>query len=284
METIKRKLLTNYLFLSILFILIIIIIVIIVIIVYFFIRLYKKIRKENEKLKIDNHILKQYKKAIDESNIVTIGDLKGNITYVNDKFSECTLYTKEEVLNKPHSILRGDSSTKISKSLWETIQNKKVWHGILRNKKKDGEYYYVDITIMPILDENDEILEYIAIRHEITDLMNKTEMLEKILREDLLTKEGNRFKLIEDINLYKNPTLGLIDINSFSDINDFFGYEIGDEVLKIISKKIKELFPNEAYSLYRVYSDEFAILSNNIDKSDFIYTMKTISDTKSCFI
>lgn len=56
------------------------------------------------------------------------------------------------------------------------------------------------MIIKPILDENNEIIEYIAIRHEITDLINKTQELENNLRKDFLTKEGNRFKLIEDIN------------------------------------------------------------------------------------
>ena len=80
----------------------------IILIVYFFIKL-------NTKLKIENHILKQYKKAIDESNIVSIGDLDGNITYVNDKFCEATQYSKEEVLGKPHNILRGETSDQIFK-------------------------------------------------------------------------------------------------------------------------------------------------------------------------
>ena len=89
-----------------------------------FIKINKKTKKENENLKKENHILKQYKKAIDESNIISIGDLDGNIIYVNDKFCECTFYTKEEVLNKPHSILKGENSKEVFKYLWETIKSK----------------------------------------------------------------------------------------------------------------------------------------------------------------
>ncbi len=246
----------------------------IILIVYFFIKL-------NTKLKIENHILKQYKKAIDESNIVSIGDLDGNITYVNDKFCEATQYSKEEVLGKPHNILRGETSDQIFKDLWEVIKNKKTWHGVLKNKKKSGELYYVNSTIMPILDKNNEIIEYIGIRHEITELIHKTEDLEKNLKEDFLTKNGNRFKLLEDISKASHPYLALIDINRFSEINDFYGHDIGDEVLQTLARMIKEFLFNKNYILYRVHSDEFAILADDETKENFIKNIKHISENIS---
>ena len=246
----------------------------IILIVYFFIKL-------NTKLKIENHILKQYKKAIDESNIVSIGDLDGNITYVNDKFCEATQYSKEEVLGKPHNILRGETSDQIFKDLWEVIKNKKTWHGVLKNKKKSGELYYVNSTIMPILDKNNEIIEYIGIRHEITELIHKTEDLEKNLKEDFLTKNGNRFKLLEDISKASQPYLALIDINRFSEINDFYGHDVGDEVLQTLARMIKEFLFNKNYILYRVHSDEFAILADDETKENFIKNIKHISENIS---
>ncbi|MBP9490110.1 MAG: EAL domain-containing protein [Aliarcobacter sp.] len=245
-----------------------------------FIKINKKTKKENENLKKENHILKQYKKAIDESNIISIGDLDGNIIYVNDKFCECTFYTKEEVLNKPHSILKGENSKEVFKNLWETIKSKKTWHGVLKNRKKNGDFYYVNSTIMPILDENKKILEYIAIRHEITDLVYKTEELEKNLKEDFLTKKGNRYKLLEDISKANEPFLALIDINRFSEINDFYGHDVGDKVLRIVAKTIKELIPDN-YILYRVHSDEFAILVDLENKEVFIKNIKQISENIS---
>ena len=77
---------------------------IIIFLTYFFIKINQKLKKTNEKLKIENHILKQYKNAIDESNIVSIGDLKGNIIYVNDKFCETTLYSRDEILGKSYNL------------------------------------------------------------------------------------------------------------------------------------------------------------------------------------
>lgn len=234
-------------------------------------------QKQTKELKKENHILKQYKEAVEESNIVSKADLKGNITYVNDKFCEVTLYEREEIINKPHSLLKGENSKETFKELWETISNKKTWHGVLKNRRKDGEFYYVNITIKPILDEDNEIIEYIAIRHEITDLIHKSVELEKSLREDFLTKEGNRFKLLEDIKKSEKPSLALLDVNRFGEINDFYGYEIGDEVLRIISKEFRKFIGNK-YSLYRIYSDEFAILADNEDREHFIRFIKLITD------
>ncbi len=236
--------------------------------------------KNKRKLKRENHILKQYREVVEDSNIISKSDLRGNITYVNDKFCEVTLYKREEVIDKPHSILKGENSKEVFKELWETISNKKTWQGLLRNRRKDGEYYYVNITIRPILDENNEIIEYIAIRHEITDLIHKSIELEKSLREDFLTKEGNRFKLFEDIKKSKKPSLALLDINRFGDINDFYGYDVGDEVLKIVSKEFRNFMGNK-YSLYRIYSDEFAILADNEDREHFIGLIKFITDSIS---
>jgi len=83
--------------------------------------------------------LESYKIAVDESNIVSRSDIKGNITYVNNNFCKISGYTKEEVLGKPHSILKHpNSKSAIFKDLWETICAKKVWKGILQNRGKMG--------------------------------------------------------------------------------------------------------------------------------------------------
>ncbi|MCT7630722.1 EAL domain-containing protein, partial [Aliarcobacter butzleri] len=236
--------------------------------------------KEFKKLKKENHILKQYNEATKDSNIISTADLKGNITYVNDKFCEVSLYTYEEVLGKPHSIVRGEEDDEIFQQLWETIKNKKVWYGVLKNRKKNGEFYWVNINIRPILDEKNEIIEYIAIRHEITDLVLKTEELKRNLRLDFLTNIGNRYKLIEDVSKSVNPCISILDIVSFSDVNDFFGYKTGDNVLKIVARKIEELLiDKENYKVYRDHSDVFCIVAQNEDRDKFIKNIDEISKT-----
>ncbi|WP_323592177.1 bifunctional diguanylate cyclase/phosphodiesterase [Aliarcobacter butzleri] len=236
--------------------------------------------KEFKKLKKENHILKQYNEATKDSNIISTADLKGNITYVNDKFCEVSLYTYEEVLGKPHSIVRGEEDSKIFQQLWETIKNKKVWYGVLKNRKKNGEFYWVNINIRPILDEKNEIIEYIAIRHEITDLILKTEELKRNLGLDFLTNIGNRYKLIEDVSKSVNPCISILDIVSFSDVNDFFGYKTGDNVLKIVARKIEKLLiDKENYKVYRDHSDTFCIVAENEDRDKFIKNIDEIAKT-----
>ncbi|WP_419983136.1 EAL domain-containing protein [Aliarcobacter butzleri] len=236
--------------------------------------------KEFKKLKKENHILKQYNEATKDSNIISTSDLKGNITYVNDKFCEVSLYAYEEVIGKPHSIVRGEEDDEIFQQLWETIKNKKVWYGVLKNRKKNGEFYWVNINIRPILNEKDEIIEYIAIRHEITDLVLKTEELKRNLRLDSLTNIGNRYKLIEDVSKSINPCISILDIVSFSDVNDFFGYKTGDSVLKIVARKIEELLiDKENYKVYRDHSDTFCIVAENEDRDKFIKNIDEISKT-----
>ncbi|MDN5063554.1 bifunctional diguanylate cyclase/phosphodiesterase [Aliarcobacter butzleri] len=236
--------------------------------------------KEFKKLKKENHILKQYNEATKDSNIISTSDLKGNITYVNDKFCEVSLYNYEEVIGKPHSIVRGEEDDEIFQQLWETIKNKKAWYGVLKNRKKNGEFYWVNINIRPILNEEDEIIEYIAIRHEITDLVLKTEELKRNLRLDSLTNIGNRYKLIEDVSKSVNPCISILDIVSFSDVNDFFGYKTGDNVLKIVARKIEELLiDKENYKVYRDHSDTFCIVAQNEDRDKFIKNIDEISKT-----
>ncbi|MCG3660238.1 EAL domain-containing protein [Aliarcobacter butzleri] len=236
--------------------------------------------KEFKKLKKENHILKQYNEATKDSNIISTSDLKGNITYVNDKFCEVSLYNYEEVIGKPHSIVRGEEDDEIFQQLWETIKNKKAWYGVLKNRKKNGEFYWVDINIRPILNEKNEIIEYIAIRHEITNLVLKTEELKRNLRLDSLTNIGNRYKLIEDVSKSVNPCISILDIVSFSDVNDFFGYKTGDNVLKIVARKIEELLiDKENYKVYRDHSDTFCIVAENEDRDKFIKNIDEISKT-----
>jgi len=133
--------------------------------------LLSKINETLEELRAKNRMLEEHKKAIDKSTIVSKADLKGIITYVNDKFCEISGYTREELVGKNHNIVRSPNVPKeVFKELWETISHKNTWRGVVENRAKNGESYFVQATIMPILDENDEIVEYIGIRQDITEL------------------------------------------------------------------------------------------------------------------
>ena len=114
----------------------------------------------------------QYKKAVDVSSIVSKTDTDGIITYVNDKFLNVSGYKEAELLGKKHSLIsHPDTPLEVFDDLWSTIISKKTWSGQIKNLKKDGTSYTVVSTIIPIVDKDDNIIEFISIRQDITQLL-----------------------------------------------------------------------------------------------------------------
>ncbi len=272
------------------FILISIVTIIALYLINFFSKLQNTLEDElderTKELKNSLSFLQSYKNAIDDDLIVSKSDLHGNITYVNKNFCKITGYTYDEVIGKNHKILRDKfTSDKIYKDLWETISSKKIWHGNLKNIKKDLTPYWVEVTITPILDAQGEIYEYISIRTDITLLMNQKNKLQYLATTDILTSLGNRNALIQEMKDNNYLSLILINIDNFSQINDFYGHEMGDIILKEFAIKLKELCNTEReLEVFRLSGDEFAITCINtlthsvVKKAQEI--VKTINNNK----
>lgn len=217
----------------------------------------------------------QYQNAIDASNIVSKTDIYGYITFVNDEFCNISKYSRDELIGQNHNIVRHpDVSPEVFKRLWKTILAKKVYKGIIKNLAKDGSVFYLNATIIPILDENGNIEEFVAIRHDVTEVI---ELNERLMATRIELKELN-LSLEEKV---KEQTKELLDLNKSLE------NRVKEEILKneeknrLLSQQARlismgEMIGNIAHQWRQPLSelgiDLFKMKQNIKDEEKFIHT------------
>ncbi|WP_248926027.1 PAS domain-containing sensor histidine kinase [Paenibacillus hamazuiensis] len=145
--------------------------------------------------------LSDLKFALDESSIVAVTDQRGKIQYVNDKFCEISKYERHELLGRDHRIINsGYHGKTFMKDLWDTISSGRIWRGEIKNRAKDGSYYWVNTTIVPFLDKNGQPYQYLAIRNEVTQLKKVEQELQQMMTHVMQVQENERKRFSRELH------------------------------------------------------------------------------------
>ena len=207
--------------------------------------------------------------SVDSSPIVVIiTDKTGIIEYVNQKFTEVTGYSRDEVIGKKPKILATKETARdVYQKLWSTILAGKEWRGELLNRKKSGKKYWASEVIFPISNDRGDITHFVSLHEDITESKKISEQLSYQATHDMLTGLINRNEFdrrLERILLsirdnFVEHALCYMDLDQFKVINDTCGHIAGDELLRILSGILQKRI-RKRDSLARLGGDEFAVL------------------------
>lgn len=191
---------------------------------------------------MDNNKSKQYIEAFDQYSIISKTDRKGNITYANEKFSEISGYSNQELIGNPISMINsGYHSKEFWKTLWRTISIGDSWHGTIRNETKNGAYYWVQTGIYPIVDGDNNIDAFFAIRTDITSSVEKQCQINQTQ-----TKLRAFFESSTDINILLDKNMRVSAFNKVAEnvVLKYFGHQLkeGERILDFTSIGKKEDF------------------------------------------
>ena len=222
--------------------------------------------------------LSDQKFALDQHAIVSITNIKGEITYANDRFCTISGYSRDELIGQNHRMVKSDfHAPEVYQGLWETVANGRVWHGEICNRAKNGELYWVSATIVPLLGDDGKPVQYIGIRTDITDRKN----MEAQLFEQLHLVE-ELFEAIPQPVYLKDPSGRYLRLNRAFEIffgvkrEDYIGRTLYDllrhEDAWIHSQKDAELFLGKGTQTY-----EAVVQTRDGQLHDTIYRKATLT-------
>ena len=197
---------------------------------------------------------------------LAITDLEGRIEYVNAAFERISGYPGAELVGgTPARVKSGLTPDAVYRELWETITAGRTWRGQLQNRRKDGTPYWEDEIISPLKDERGEIINYFAIKQDITELKQAEQRLSRLAYEDVLTGLPSRNGLVAAIEaILDSPagcagaTLVMLDLEGQRDINDVYGFAAGDRLLIAVGERLCAELGDDAV-VARIGGDEFMV-------------------------
>ncbi|WP_213936942.1 GGDEF and EAL domain-containing protein [Pseudomonas sp. dw_612] len=211
----------------------------------------------------------KYRRAVDAAAIFSETDLSGRITYVNDQFCAISGYSREELIGQNHRLLNsGLHSADFFANLWRTIALGSVWKGEICNRAKDGSLYWVESTMVPVLnDATGRVDRYLSIRFDISEKRQLLHSLQWRVGHDVLTGLPNRAFLSDlldqalEFSRQENIPLAvcMLDLDGFKAVNDGYGHASGDLLLVEVAKRLRAIVRGEDV-VARLAGDEFVLV------------------------
>ncbi len=214
--------------------------------------------------------LNEYQRVVDASSPLVKTDIKGQITYVNEAYEKLSGQSADELIGHAFSFVGEKKSKKgEEEAFWKRVLNREVYRGEFQNVDSSGKRFYVESTVVPILNGKGELYELISIMFDITARKEQEQELEHQLYVDTLTGLPNRRALHKAIELQHGYKLMMINVDDFNTVNTIYGEKVGDELIIELSKKIEKMLSSDNLTLYRHSGDEFAILVNEKVPTEF---------------
>ena len=207
-----------------------------------------------------------------EGSLIT--DKDSNIIAVNKAFSAITGYSEEDALgNRPSLLSSGLQSKEFYERMKNSLERTGGWEGEICNKRKNGEIYPEWLSIKNVFDDNDEIINRIAVFSDISHLKNTEKQIEQLSHTDQLTGLPNRLlfhsRLTHSIEIAKRNKYQLavmyIDLDHFKNVNDSLGHSIGDDVLLMVADRLRKRI-RDSDTLARIGGDEFVLLLEQVNE------------------
>ncbi|MGY2196917.1 putative bifunctional diguanylate cyclase/phosphodiesterase [Pseudomonas gingeri] len=221
-----------------------------------------------------------YRKVVDAAAIFSETDLSGRITYVNDPFCAISGYSREELLGQNHRMLNsGFHPTEFFSEMWRTIALGRVWKGEVCNRAKDGSLYWVDSTMVPLLDEETgRVRKYMSIRFDVSEKLRLLHTLQWRVGHDVLTGLPNRAFLSDLLNQalefsrreHIPLAVCMLDLDGFKAVNDGYGHASGDALLVEVAARLRGIMRGEDV-VARLSGDEFVLILRYVRDSQELH-------------